>query len=62
MKKETILPGSSKPKDFGANPGYKVSNLPKKQEVNSIESAQTVVTEEFEKKDSYFRQIAQRAI
>ena len=51
-KKETILPGSSKPKDFGANPGYKVSNLPKKQEVNSIESAQTVVTEEFEKKDS----------
>ena len=30
-EKKTILPGSSKPKDFGANPGYKLSNLPKKQ-------------------------------
>jgi len=51
-KKEVSLPGSSKPKDFGANPGYSVTNLPEKQEVNSIQSAQTVVTEEFEKKES----------
>ena len=52
MKKKKILPGSSKPKDFGANPGYSVSNLPEKQETNSIESAQTVITEEPEKKES----------
>ena len=46
------LPGSSKPADFGANPGYSVSNLPDKQETNSIASAQTVITEEPEVKDS----------
>ena len=28
-KKQTILPGSSKPQDFGASPGYETSNLPK---------------------------------
>ena len=46
------LPGSSQPADFGANPGYSVSSLPKQQETNSIESAQTVITEEPEKKES----------
>ena len=46
------LPGSSKPKDFGVNPGYSVSNLPDKQEINSIESAQTVITENPENKKS----------
>ncbi len=46
------LPGSSKPADFGANPGYSVSSLPEKQETSSIESAQTVITEEPEKKES----------
>ena len=46
------LPGSSKPADFGANPGYTVSNLPDKQETNSIASAQTVITEEPEVKES----------
>ena len=51
-KVEKNLPGSSKPNDFGANPGYSVSNLPEKQEITSIESAQTVITEEFEKKES----------
>ena len=35
------LPGSSKPADFGANPGYSVTNLPEKQETNSVESAKT---------------------
>ena len=47
-----VLPGSSKPQDFGANPGYTVSNLPTKQDINSVESAKTVITEEFEKKES----------
>ena len=49
---KTKLPGSSKPKDFGVNPGYSVSNLPDKQEINSIESAQTVITENPENKKS----------
>jgi len=51
-KAKKSLPGSSKPQDFGANPGYSVSGLPEKQETNSIESAQTVITEEPEKKES----------
>ena len=51
-KTEKILPGSTKPKDFGANPGYSVSNLPEKQETKSIATPQTVITEEFEKKES----------
>ena len=51
-KAKTNLPGSSKPQDFGANPGYSVSNLPKKQEISSIDSAQTVILEEPEKIES----------
>ena len=44
------LPGTSKPQDFGANPGYQTSNLPKEQTINSVETAKTVITEEAEKK------------
>ena len=51
-KKQTSLPGSSKPQDFGAAPGYQTSNLPKEQSINSIESAQTVIAEEPEKRES----------
>ena len=51
-KTKKNLPGSSQPADFGANPGYSVSGLPKKQETSSIESAQTVILEEPEKKES----------
>jgi len=51
-KKQTALPGSSKPQDFGAAPGYQTTNLPKEQSINSVESAQTVITEEPEKRDS----------
>jgi tol-pal system protein YbgF len=51
-EQKAILPGSTKPQDFGAAPSYETSNLPKKQSINSIESAQTVITEEPEKKDS----------
>ena len=51
-QKKVNLPGSSKPQDFGANPGYETSNLPKQQTINSIESAQTVISEEPEKKES----------
>ena len=51
-KKKAVLPGSAKPQDFGAAPGYQTSNLPEEQSINSIESAQTVITEEPEKKNS----------
>ena len=50
--KKVNLPGTSKPQDFGANPGYQTTNLPKNQNLNSVESAQTVITEEPEQKES----------
>ena len=51
-KKQVSLPGSNKPQDFGAAPGYQTSNLPKEQTINSVETAQTVITEEPEKRES----------
>ena len=51
-KKKVNLPGTSKPQDFGANPGYETTKLPTQQALNSVDSAQTVITEEPEKKDS----------
>ena len=51
-KAKKVLPGSSQPADFGANPGYSVTNLPDIQETSSIESAQTVITEEPEERES----------
>ena len=51
-EKKVSLPGSSKPQDFGASPGYQTSNLPKEQSINSVESAQTVIAEEPEKRES----------
>ena len=51
LKEQKVsLPGSSKPQDFGANPGYQTTNLPEQQSINSVESAKTVITEEPEKK------------
>ena len=51
--KKSVLPGSAKPQDFGATPGYKTSNLSEEQSINSIQSAQTVITEEPEKKNIF---------
>ena len=51
-EKQKTLPGSSKPQDFGAAPGYQTSNLPKEQSINSVESAQTVIAEEPETRES----------
>ena len=51
-KKQSALPGSNKPQDFGAAPAYQTSNLPKEQSINSIESAQTVITEKPEERES----------
>ena len=50
--KQTNLPGTAKPQDFGAAPGYQTSNLPKEQSINSVETAQTVITEEPEERES----------
>ena len=50
--KQTTLPGSTKPQDFGAAPAYQTSNLPKEQSINSVESAQTVIAEETETRES----------
>ena len=52
IKKQTSLPGTSKPQDFGASPGYQTKNLPTEQLINSVESAQTVIAEEPEKRES----------
>ena len=48
-EKQVVLPGTSKPQDFGANPAYQTSNLPSQQTINSVETAQTVITEQPEK-------------
>ena len=51
-EKKANLPGSTKPQDFGAAPAYQTTNLPKEQSINSVESAQTVISEEAEKRES----------
>jgi len=51
-EKQSSLPGSSKPQDFGAAPAYQTTNLPKEQSINSVESAKTVIADEPEKRES----------
>ena len=51
-EKSAQLPGTSKPQDFGASPGYQTKNLPEQQTLNSVESAQTVITEKPDNKES----------
>ena len=51
-EKQTALPGSAKPQDFGAAPAYQTTNLPKEQSIGSVDSAQTVIAEEPEVRDS----------
>ena len=52
QEKQVSLPGSSKPQDFGAAPAYQTANLPKEQSINSVESAQTVITQEPQERES----------
>ena len=52
QEKQVSLPGSSKPQDFGAAPAYETTNLPKEQSINSVESAQTVITQEPQERES----------
>ena len=51
-EKQTVLPGAAKPQDFGAAPAYQTTNLPKEQSISSVDSAQTVIAEEPEARDS----------
>ena len=51
-KEKSSFTGTSKPQDFGANPGYETTNLPQQQTINSVESAKSVIMEEPEKKIS----------
>ena len=51
-KKKVKLPGTSKPQDFGATPGYSSSNLPQEQETNSIGTTAAVTTSEAERSES----------
>ena len=51
-KKKVKLPGTSKPQDFGATPGYSSSNLPQEQETNSIGTTAAVTTSETERSES----------
>ena len=52
QEKKVSLPGSSKPQDFGAAPAYETTNLPKEQSINSVESAQTVITQKPQERES----------
>ena len=51
-KKKVKLPGTSKPEDFGATPGYSSNNLPQEQETNSIGTTAAVTTSETERSES----------
>ncbi len=50
--KKVNLPGTSKPQDFGANPGYSTNDLPDEQETNSIGTTAAVITSETDRTSS----------
>ena len=51
-KKEVNLPGSSKPQDFGATPGYSTKDLPDEQETISVGTTASVTTSQTERSES----------
>ena len=51
-KKKVKLPGTSKPQDFGATPGYSLTDLPKEQETVSVGTTAAVTTSETERSES----------
>ena len=51
-KKKVKLPGTSKPQDFGATPGYSSKNLPQEQATNSVGTTAAVTTSEAERSES----------
>ena len=51
-KKKAKLPGTSKPQDFGATPGYSSKDLPEEQETSSIGTTAAVTTSDAERTES----------
>ena len=51
-KKQKVVSNPATPQDLGALPGYKQKDLPEKQQVNSVETAGTVVTSQAERTES----------
>ena len=51
-KEQKVVLNPAKPQDFGALPGYQKKDLPEKQQVNSVETAGTVVTSQAERSES----------
>ncbi len=51
-KKKAKLPGTSKPQDFGATPGYSTTNLPDEQKTISVGTTAAVSTTEAERSES----------
>ena len=52
LKEQKVALNSATPQDFGALPGYQKKDLPEKQQVNSVETAGTVVTSQAERSES----------
>ena len=52
QKKQKVALNPATPQDFGALPGYQKKDLPEKQQVNSVETAGTVVTSQAERSES----------
>ena len=51
-KEQVVVSNPATPQDFGALPGYQKKDLPEKQQVNSVETAGTVVTSQAERTES----------
>ena len=51
-KEQKVVSNPAKPQDFGTLPGYQKKDLPEKQQVNSVETAGTVVTSQAERSES----------
>ena len=51
-KEKAKLPGTSKPQDFGATPGYSSNNLPQEQETISVGTTAAVTTSEAKRSES----------
>ena len=51
-KKKAKLPGTSKPQDLGATPGYSLENVPQEQETVSVGTTAAITTSEAERSES----------
>ena len=58
---QTILPGPSKPQDFGSSPGYQMTNLPKQQKLILLRALKQLFLKNL-KKSLTARQASERTI